>query len=94
MFERIPCEGFTKVVFAFFAHSKYMPCPDCGASFDGVEQEEHVCDGERRLDFQLFRLRGQFARFELDLARFLESPQGRFEVWYAARERLAFSSLT
>jgi hypothetical protein len=40
---------------------------------------EHICD-ERRLDFQMFRLRGQIARFEVDLARFLESSAGRFEA--------------
>jgi hypothetical protein len=81
--------GIYKVVFAFFAHSKYMPCPECGASPGGEDQDEHTCDHERRLDFQLFRLRGQIAGFELDLFRFLESPQGRFEVWYAAQRRAA-----
>ena len=76
-------------MFAFFAHSKYMLCPECGASLAGEEQEEHVCDGERRLDFQMFRLRGQIARFEADLGAFLESPAGRFEAWYAAQRRAA-----
>jgi hypothetical protein len=77
------------VVFAFFAHSKYMPCPDCGASLAGEEWEEHECDNERRLDFQMFRLRGHIARFEIDLGDFLESPAGRFEAWYAEHRRAA-----
>jgi hypothetical protein len=76
-------------MFAFFAHSKYLPCPECGASLAGEAQEEHVCDGERRVDFQMFRLRGGIARFELDLTTFLATPTGRFEAWYAERQRLA-----
>ena len=76
-------------MFAFFAHSKYMPCPECGASLAGEEPDEHVCDGERRIDFQMFRMRAQIARFELDLAQFLETPAGRFEAWYAQRRRAA-----
>jgi len=76
-------------MFAFFAHSKYMPCPECGASLAGEDEDEHVCDGQRRLDFQMFRMRGRIARFELDLGEFLDSPEGRFESWYAERQRLA-----
>jgi hypothetical protein len=76
-------------MFAFFAHSKYMPCPECGASLAGEDEDEHVCDGQRRLDFQMFRMRGRIARFELDLGEFLDSPEGRFESWYAQRQRLA-----
>jgi hypothetical protein len=77
------------VMFAFFAHSKYMPCPECGASLAGEEPDEHVCDEERRIDFQMFRLRGQIARFELDLAQFLDTSAGRFEAWYAENRRAA-----
>ena len=77
------------MMFAFFAHAKYMPCPECGASLAGEEPDEHVCDDERRIDFQMFRLRGQIARFELDLAQFLETPGGRFEAWYAEHRRAA-----
>ena len=77
------------MMFAFFAHSKYMPCPDCGASLAGEEPDEHVCDEERRIDFQLFRMRGQIARFELDLAQFLDTSAGRFETWYAENRRAA-----
>jgi hypothetical protein len=76
-------------MFAFFAHSTYVPCPECGASLADEEQDDHVCDDERRLDFQMFRLRGQIARFELDLSQFLESPAGRFEAWYAEQRRAA-----
>jgi hypothetical protein len=76
-------------MFAFFAYSKYLPCPECGASLAGEERDEHVCDDERRLDFQMFRLRGQIVRFEADLGQFLETPAGRFETWYAEQRRAA-----
>jgi hypothetical protein len=74
-------------MFAFFTHSEYMPCPECGASVLRSEQVEHECDENRRLDFQVFQLRGEVAAFDAELADYLASPSGRFEVWYAARER-------
>jgi hypothetical protein len=76
-------------MFAFFAHSKYVPCPECGASLAGEEPEEHVCDDQRRLDFQMFRMRSHIARFEDDLAAFLQTPEGQFEAWYAEHRRAA-----
>jgi hypothetical protein len=57
-------------MFAFFAHSKYMPCPACGAALGVEEPDEHVCDERRRIDFEMFRLRGRVARFELTWASF------------------------
>ena len=66
-----------------------MPCPHCGASLAGEDRDEHVCDDQRRIDFQMFRLRGQISRFELDLAEFLATPSGRFEAWYAEHRRAA-----
>ena len=76
-------------MFAFFAHSQYIPCSECGASLAGEDRDDHVCDGDRRIDFQMFRLRGGIARFELDLAEFLKTPGGRFEAFYAERQRVA-----
>ncbi len=48
----------------------------------------HACDAERRLAYELFGLREEIARFEADVTAFLDSTPGRFEVWYARRERL------
>jgi hypothetical protein len=76
-------------VFAFFAHSRYMPCPDCGASLAGEERAEHTCDRERRLDYQMFQLRDEIGHFDGELAVYLDSPAGRFEVWYAENRRAA-----
>jgi hypothetical protein len=64
-----------------------MPCPDCGASVARAEQEEHVCERERWLDYQLFVQRAKVARFDEDLAAYFDSPEGRFRVWDAKRTR-------
>jgi hypothetical protein len=75
-------------MFAFFTHSEFMPCPECGASVARSEQDEHECDRERKLDFQMFQLREEVESFETQIAEYLSSPQGRFDAWYAARDRL------
>jgi formate dehydrogenase maturation protein FdhE len=67
--------------------SRYMPCPECGASVDHVEAEAHACEQERRVSYQLFQLRDEVARFDAELAEYLASPRGRFEQFYAARTR-------
>jgi hypothetical protein len=64
-----------------------MPCPECGASVARGHEHEHVCEEERRLGYQLFQLREEIAGFDGSLAAYLASPRGRFEAWYAARER-------
>ncbi len=64
-----------------------MPCTECGASVARGERDAHVCDAERRLEFELFQLRGAIAAFDAELAAYLDSPQGRFEAWDAERRR-------
>jgi hypothetical protein len=64
-----------------------MPCLECGASVARNERELHVCDSERRLDYALLQLRGEVEHFDDQLAAYLRSPWGRFEVWYAAQRR-------
>ena len=66
--------------------SRYMPCPECGASLERTD-ESHQCEHERRLDFQVFQLRDELERFESELAAYLASPGGRFSAYYAERER-------
>lgn len=67
--------------------SRYLPCPDCGASLERDERDSHTCEQERRLDYQLFQLRDELELFEGELSRYLSSPEGRFARWYAARDR-------
>ena len=70
-----------------FPKPAFMPCPKCGASVARAEQEEHVCDRERWLDYQLFVRRVDTARFEDDLGVYFDSPEGRFKIWDAKRAR-------
>jgi hypothetical protein len=53
-----------------------MPCSDCGASVERSEQEEHECERERWLDYQLFLQRGAIDRFEDDLRDYLAEREG------------------
>ena len=75
-------------MFGPFSHLQYRPCPDCGASVASEEMEAHACDVERWLDYQVFQLRDEVASFDEEVVRFLDSPHGRFELWYAERRRL------
>ena len=64
-----------------------MLCAECGASVPVGAPDEHVCLEERRLAYELFKLRAELAAFEDEFAAYLESAHGRFELWYAERER-------
>jgi hypothetical protein len=64
-----------------------MPCSECGAAVARPDREAHECDAERLLDFRLFQLRDELAAFEQELAVYLDSPRGRFELWCAERDR-------
>jgi hypothetical protein len=65
----------------------FMPCPECGESVAIAKRDEHVCDRDRWLDYQLFVQRAEVERFEADLAAFFESAEGRFHLWDAERRR-------
>jgi len=67
--------------------SRYLPCPDCGDSVARSELAAHVCREERRCDYVAFQVGVEVAVFEEELACYLASPRGRFELYYAARER-------
>jgi hypothetical protein len=66
---------------------RFMPCPDCGASVDRAAGRPHVCDEDRRVEYELFHLRGGVERFEDELTAWLASPVGRFEAFYASYRR-------
>jgi hypothetical protein len=57
-----------------------MPCLHCGASIARGD-DAHVCDEERRLAYDLFH-------FDGELGQWLVTPEGRFEQYYAERNRL------
>ena len=64
-----------------------MPCPECGASVNTDERDEHACDPERKLDYVMFQLRDEIAGFERSVREYLLSPHGRFAEWLAERRR-------
>jgi hypothetical protein len=66
--------------------SRYMPCEYCGESLDRTARQPHQCSPERRAIFQMWALRAEIATFEKSYLAFLDTPQGRFEVWLAARD--------
>ncbi len=72
---------------AFFASSSHMPCPECGVSVTAAQQNEHICDPERVLDYRMFQLRAEIEAFDEELGQFLESAHGRFGQWCAERDR-------
>jgi hypothetical protein len=72
---------------AFFAYSRYMPCTKCGTSVAAAEQDEHICDPERVLDYRMFQLREEVAGFEEGLGAYFASAHGRFAQWLAERDR-------
>jgi len=75
-------------MFSFFSEHAFMPCEDCGASVARAEREAHVCEEQRRVQYELFRLvRSEVAALEEELASYLATPEGRFHAWYAERER-------
>jgi hypothetical protein len=70
-----------------FPHPRHLPCSDCGAAVEWSEQDEHVCDRERLLDYHMFQLRDEVASVGAEFAAWLDSPRGRFELWCAERDR-------
>jgi hypothetical protein len=66
--------------------SSYMPCARCGKAIERSSAGEHRCDPQRRVEFQMVAMRHRLLTFEADLQRYLDSNEGRFEQWVAARE--------
>ena len=76
-------------MFGSFPQSRFMPCPECGASVEHSEVGAHVCERERLLDYRLFQLREEIDAFDAQLAAWHASARGRFAAWVAERERRA-----
>jgi hypothetical protein len=68
--------------------SDTLPCPECGAAI-ALDGGDHVCDEERRRWHQLFLVNAEIERLEEELRAYLRSAEGRFEAFYARRQRLA-----
>jgi hypothetical protein len=74
-------------MFPSLPHPRNMPCPECGESVAVEGHDRHTCEEERWATYQLFQLRHEVEALEGQLASYLESPRGRFELWDAARRR-------
>jgi hypothetical protein len=74
-------------MFGSLPQPAHLPCPACGASVPREAGVAHVCDEVERRAFELFQVRMEADRFDAELVRWLGSPQGRFSVFYAERER-------
>lgn len=74
-------------MFGSLPQPAHMPCPDCGASVPREAQTKHVCDEAQRTSYEQFQVRLEADRFDTELTRWLASPNGRFAVFYAERQR-------
>jgi hypothetical protein len=74
-------------VFTSFPEPAYMPCAACGASVARLEDTEHRCEHDRWLAYQVFLLGEEISRFDAQLTAYFESLSGRFDIWYAERDR-------
>jgi hypothetical protein len=66
---------------------RHMPCDHCGASVERGAEAAHECDDERRLEFCVFALRQGIESFDEAWTTWLQTPHGRFELYYAERSR-------
>src|SRR5205823_575293 len=57
------------------------------SNWDTLGMLQHVGERGRLLDYQMFQLRDEVAAVESELGAYLDSPSGRFELWWAERER-------
>jgi hypothetical protein len=74
-------------MFGSLPQPAFMPCPNCGASVARARQDEHVCDEKQRRSYELLQARVEADRFDTQLTEWLETPSGRFAIFYAERER-------
>jgi hypothetical protein len=74
-------------MFGSLPQPAFMPCPSCGASVARGQQEAHVCDEEQRRSYEQLRIGIETGRFDSELTTWLDTPSGRFAVFYAERDR-------
>lgn len=75
-------------MFSFFTEHEFMPCAECGASLSRAERDGHVCEEQRRLEYGWLKQVRELDVFDDELATYLSTPVGRFELYYAQRDRL------
>jgi hypothetical protein len=76
-------------MFGSLPQPAHLPCPTCGAAVPRDELYGHECDGRRRDRYERFQARVEAERFDVELSSWLDTPAGRFAVFYAERQRRA-----
>jgi hypothetical protein len=63
----------------------YRACPECGVAVQAARlaADDHDCPPDRYIAHQLLRASAGLERLEHELARWLQTPQGRFAAFYA-----------
>lgn len=69
-----------------FTRWGWKSCEGCGAPV--APESEHACEPERAELFQKHLAMAFAAQADYFFAEFLKTPQGRFAVYYAERNRL------
>lgn len=64
-----------------------LPCPDCGVSVRPDDAHLHACPPGHFPPRQLFLEDEEHVTLSDEVAAYLASPRGQFEVWYAERQR-------
>jgi hypothetical protein len=65
----------------------YQPCFECGALLSSEQRSRHVCSPDESAAHQVIKARVQLTVFEDEVSRFLETPEGRFALFLAERQR-------
>lgn len=67
----------------------YSLCSECGVPVPLGDVLDHECNHAHWIAYQVAKARHEIERLDTEIESYLESPRGRFEVWYAERTRLA-----
>jgi hypothetical protein len=67
--------------------SPWTSCSDCGLCLERTALDEHSCEKERFVEFQMLRLRSRLSLFAQQFSAWADTPNGRFAVYCAERER-------
>lgn len=66
----------------------FTTCSECGVIVPLARVQDHECEHDKWVAYQVARARGELDRIESEVASYLETSHGRFEAWYAERTRL------